>query len=96
MTWKVEKVARLEAANGHVQVTGVEGYRHCGCRWLIGTRLDTKDATFGVFPCEEHGAASERAFETLTKMPPSDEEVIVLWQRLVDAEIEPWRAQEAM
>lgn len=92
MTWKREKVARLERTNATLQITGFMGERHCGCGYMQGRRIDDGEPTFGAWPCDQHGAQNERAMQTVQSMPPQDEEMHLLWQRLLDTEITPYLA----
>ncbi len=94
MTWTRDKVVKIERKNDQLQVTGWEGRRHCGCEYIQGVTIgtDPQEQTFGASPCAEHGAQMRRALDHVRHMPPSEEQMHLLFQRLLDQEIDPWLA----
>lgn len=90
MSWARENVAVLEhqPEYGGMHIVGVVDSRHCGCQARLGRRLDKGETTFGVAPCAEHGVHVHRAMDALKHMPPQDEEIFALFERLVERELE--------
>lgn len=94
--WSAEKRADLgyQKFDGTLvrMVTGWEVTRRCGCKVTLGMRMDRMEPVMGMSPCEDHGAQCRRVLDALKHMPPSDEEIVTLAARLLDDELEPWRA----
>jgi hypothetical protein len=89
--WERHKVARVEnlANFGGLHVTGWDHARHCGCRVSVGMRMDKHELTTVVNSCPEHEVYVARAFDTLKNMPPQDEPIMDLFERLLEAELRP-------
>jgi hypothetical protein len=87
--WQTSRVAEVLAAESGlpIQVIGWRHTRHCGCAGLIGMRLDNREDTFTVQPCDEHGAQVRRALDSLKNMPPQDEPIAQLFKRMLEHEI---------
>ncbi len=89
MSWQRHKIARVEQLPemGGLHIAGIEAIRHCGCQAQIGMRMDKRETTFGVTPCDQHGGGTARAMDTFKHMPPQEDEVIELWAHLLESEI---------
>jgi hypothetical protein len=90
VTWARENVAVLERQPryGGLHLVGVIVERHCGCQARLGLRLDRNEKTFSAAACEQHGVHVHRAMDALKHMPPQDEEIFALFERLVERELE--------
>jgi hypothetical protein len=71
-----------------LHVIGWQAKRHCGCCSVQGMRMDNHEPTFGVVPCELHGAQVERAFLYLKHSPPRDQEITQMFAQALEREIE--------
>ena len=67
---------------------GKEGIRACGCRWVIGVRLDLHEPVFGARPCPAHAREAARAIQIVQGMPPSDREIGELYEELLEQQLD--------
>jgi hypothetical protein len=65
---------------------GQMGERVCGCRWFLGTRLDSLDPTFALQPCFQHPQIANTTIHKLQTMPGSDREIGELCEELFELE----------
>lgn len=90
--WERVKRAHLERRNfENLSVMHIICWlivRHCGCSSVIGMRMDNNEPTFGVIPCELHGAQVERAYDYMKHSPPSDQEIAQMFAHALEREIE--------
>lgn len=89
MSWTRYQVARVEIIPqmGGLHVTGWDHIRHCGCFLSLGMRMDKQEITSGITPCREHEVYCRRAMETMKNMPPQDEPIAELFERLFEHEL---------
>lgn len=89
MTWEREWNPRLEIVPemGGLHVSGWSNTRHCGCTARVGMRMDEKEPTMGITPCEDHEVYCQRVLDLMKNLPPSDEEVLAMFERLLELEL---------
>ena len=92
--WTTRKIAEVGLVTyaDKADVLSVMGWEHerpCGCKALIGMRLDLREMTFGGHYCDEHEAAVRRALETMRTMPPQERAAAEIFAEQLERELEP-------
>lgn len=86
--WTTELTTSLVSVPGlGPSVIGRQRRRSCGCVTSTGIRLDKQEPIFGANPCGEHGPQCEGVLAALRALPPSDEPIEDLFERLLEASI---------
>lgn len=71
-------------------IFATEHRRHCGCHGDVGVRMDFMEPVFFTGECSpEHAHIIQKVNDEMRNMPPQEESVIKVFERLFERYVEP-------